>query len=363
MAIHRRKTKRRGKVVRESLYTARFMFRGKLYRRGGFPSRQAAQHWIDQTRTAIRNGEVGYISPRNAARVLPLIDQYIEHLESQKLSPLYAYNCQKRLTRLARECPWATLADFTAQSFIAWRAARPKWHKRVLGDKTLDQYLDTANEFGKWLHKPMGVLSRNPMADVSGLCPPRNDRYRRAASMDDIQKLLDAAPEDRATFYRFLLYIPLRKRAYTGLAWRDVNLEGERPTLTVPRELSKTGRAARIAIRADLAGDLRKLRGDAFEDDRVFPNPPTLDELRTDLTAAGVQFADAEGQRRFDFHAFRKTAIRLLKKSGVSLDEAHTFLQHRDRRTTELYYDDDMVEPELMDAAEKMPELKKRGAK
>jgi integrase len=362
MAIHRRKTKRRGKVVREALYTARFMFRGKLYRRGGFASREAAQHWIDTTRTAIRNGEVGYVPLRNAARLLPLVDEFIEHLDAQKVSPLYSYNCQKRLTRLARECPWVTLADFKAQSFEAWRATRPKWHKRTLGDRTLDQYLDTAREFGNWL-VGRRMLAKNPMADALPLKPGINERYRRAASVEELQRLLDTAPPARATFYRFLLYVPLRKRAYAGLEWRDVNLAGERPTLTVRAELSKSGRTARVAIRRDLATDLAALRGDAADRDRVFPAPPTLDELRADLEAAGVQFADAEGQRRFDFHAFRKTAIRLLKRSGVSMDQAHVFLQHRDRRTTERYYDDDMVEPEISDAAEQMPELKKKGPK
>lgn len=359
MSITRRKFENKdGKTVRSSVYTARFMFNGKLHRRGGFPDRETAQHWIDSTRLALRRGEVGYIKAKNAARILPLIEQFADHLRTLKVSWLYAYTSEKRLKRLASECPWTTIADFKPAIFEAWRASSPKWRKRPLSPATLNQYLDTCNEFGKWLHKPMGLLPGNPMADVSEMNAPVNDTYRRAATLDELAKLLDVAPPERSLFYRFLLYVPLRKRTYKAITWADLNLDGKRPTLLIRSETIKGARAVKMPIRKDLVADLKRMLKDAEPDDPVFPRVPDVDDLRADLAAAGVAFDDGKGGRRFDLHAFRKTAIRVLKKAGVSLDEAHVFLQHRDRRTTERYYDDDMVEPEISRAAERMPSLR-----
>jgi len=351
MGVFRRKV--RGK--RSDNYTAKFAYGGRLYRRGGFPDRQSAQHWIDSTRISLRRGEVGFVKTRSAAKVQPLVDEFASHLAALRRSTKYSEVTQLRLSRLAEEAPWITLADFTAASFEDWRASRPTFKKKPLGPKTLNQFLDHATIFGDWLVKSKRLLPQNPMTTVARMTAKTNNTYRRAATPDELNRLLASAPSERAVIYRFLIYVPLRRRAMEGIEWRDLALDGERPTLTLRAELSKTGRAAKLPIRRDLAEVLAAYRGDADDDDRVFRDVPRIRVMQKDLEAAGIPFADERGQRRLDLHAFRKTVIRLLKQAGVPLDEAHVFLQHRDRRTTERYYDDDLVAPEISTAAERMP--------
>ncbi len=349
--------KRQIRGRRAELYSAKFMFRGQLYQRGGFPDRDTAQHWIDSTRVSLRRGEVGYVKARTAAKVLPLIEEYADHLRSLKRSDKYAYNSEMRLKKIAAEAPLMTLSDVTAARFESWRSSKPKYRGRVIAARTLNQYLDHAQEFGDWLVKPKQLLPVNPLTQVSSMTALPNDHYRRAATLEELTKLLAKAPADRSIVYRFLIYVPLRRRAMESIVWRDFILSGDRASFTLRAGLNKNKHEIKLAVRQDLAQALLLHRGSAEDDDRVFAAIPSTDELRDDLKAAGVSFSDAKGNRRLDLHAFRKTVIRLLKKSGVSLDEAHVFLQHRDRRTTEKYYDDDLVAPEISHAAEKMPAI------
>lgn len=353
MSIFRRKVRGR----RCASFSAKFMFRGRLHRRSGFPDRESAQHWVDTTRVSLRRGEIGYVKARFAAKIIPLIEEYVAHLETLKRSDKYVYTTERRLKKMASESPWITLADLTSASFDAWRAGKPKYHGKVIKPRTLNQYLDHATEFAGWLVKPRQFLPSNPLASLSRVNAPINNSYRRAATMDELKSLLAAAPKERALAYRFLLYVPLRRRAIEAIEWRDLQLADDPATLTLRAELNKTGREVKLAIRRDLAAELVEHRGTRTDDDLIFQKVPTIDELREDLKSAKIPFDDGKGQRRLDLHSFRKTVIRILKRAGVSIDEAHVFLQHRDPRTTQRHYDDDSVAPETSRAAEKMPAM------
>lgn len=358
MAIWRRNV--RGK--RQTDYTASFSFRRKLYRKSGFIDRENAKHWVDSTRSNLRRGEAVIVHARKSQQVIPLIDLYTDYLlgPAKKCSAMYVYTAGKRLRKMSAEIPWMTLSDFTAINFEDWRKSGPKWKGHAIKDVTLNQYLDIALEFGNWLVKKAKQLPLNPMLAVDRLEAKKNDAYRRAASTQELEKLLEAAPPERALVYRFLIYLPLRRGALKEILWSDFLLDGKNPTFTLRPEISKSGHAARLAVPSWVVKSLKKQRGDAAAADRVFAALPTIDELKKDLEAAGVAFNDGtggRGNRRLDLHAFRKTAIRLLKQAGVSLDEAHVFLQHKTRQTTERYYDDDRVAPEISRAAEKMPKI------
>jgi integrase len=107
----------------------------------------------------------------------------------------------------------------------------------------------------------------------------------------------------------------------------------------------------------EIAQELRaeRKRTRAKTDAPIFPSPPTLDDFR----AAGVAFEVAKGRGRLDFHALRRTLIKIAKRAGLSLDQASLLLGHRDLRTTRKYYDEDTVNPDLGDSVERLPSLGK----
>jgi integrase len=111
----------------------------------------------------------------------------------------------------------------------------------------------------------------------------------------------------------------------------------------------------------EIAQELRaeRKRTRAKTDAPIFPSPPTLDDFRADLAAAGVAFEVAKGRGRLDFHALRRTLIKIAKRAGLSLDQASLLLGHRDLRTTRKYYDEDTVNPDLGDSVERLPSLGK----
>jgi integrase len=358
MSIYRRTFKRPdGKTRKSKRFTAEFRHRGQLYRRGGFHDRATAEHWVRTEQLRLSRGEVGMVKPMLAARVLPLIDQYASHLETLKRDDMYVYNTRQRLKKLANEAAWATLTDVTAASFEAWRAGRPTFRNRRIGGKTLNQYLDHAVEFCAWLVKPKALLAVNPLAGVTKQTAPTNHRYRRAATIDELNLLLATCDQSRRVQYLFRLYVPIRRDAVANLRWEDLHLDDERPWGEVGAWHNKTRVVDKFAIRLDLAQLLRRLKSNADATDRVFGELLTVDDLRADLDRAGVAFSDKAGNRRLDFHSFRRTFIKLAKAAGVPLEDAQRALHHRCIATTRKWYDDDQVEQPLTDAVERLPDL------
>jgi len=353
MSIYRRKTSS-GRKSR--FFTAEFQFRGRVYRKNGFADRDSAKHWAMEESLKMRRGSTGYVKPMLAAQVTPLIDQFVQHLLTRGRDEHYAYIMGQRLARLSGQCGWLTLGNLNRPSLETWANSSPKYRGKKIGGRTINQFIDSARDFGKWLaSSKVAKLPSNPFADVEKVQSKHNDEYRRAATLDEIQRLLSTCPANRRRYYIFRLYCPLRSSTIAGLTWKMLRLDGTPPWIEIPAELNKSGRPERSPLRYDVAAELRKVKHKA--NDLVFPDPPTLDQFRADLTAAEIPLDDGKGNRRLDYHAMRKTLIRLCRAAGVPIDQASLLLHHKDVRTTQRHYDDNAVAPELGEAVEKLPTL------
>lgn len=380
MSVFRRQIKYRlndGRVVsrREKTFSVRFQIGGETFRRSGFIDRKSAEHFELTTRLNREKTSVGRDDQyaRHRSRLLieqppdpaagrkaepGLIDEFISHLRTLELARMYAYNCERRMIRLAEEAGWLTLGDLSAESFESWRGAARKWRGKSLKPKTINQFLETANRFCAWAIMK-GLLADNPLRLVPKARALDNPRYRRAATEEELQRLFAAADPDRLLFYRFVLYTPLRRDALEHLTWDHLRLDDPAPWVDLSPEISKSRRREKSAIEETVAADLRKLRETLRPEstDRVFPRVPTVDQLRADLVKAGVPFSDASGLRRLDLHAFRKTLVMMMKRSNVPLEQARRQLHHKDIRTTQKSYDDDQVDAPLSEAIGQLPKL------
>ena len=359
MSIYRRR--RNGK--RSKLYTAEFEYRRKVYRRGGFPDRETASFWLNSEMLKLRRGEVGFIKAMYRAQVLPLIADFAAYLRKRGRGDDYVYTAEMRLKRLAGECAWRTLGDITAEGLALWLDGETQQKDRTkkAGKRTMNQYRDIAGQFGRWLVKPAGKLPSNPLADVERVPAKHNDTYRRAGTEDELNALLATCGQERRLYYLCRIYTPMRGGTYAGLTWRMAHLDAAPPFFKTPAEINKSRKEEKHTIRYDVAQELRQLRksAKAKADDAIFPNAPTLDDFKADLLASGVPFELAKNHRRLDYHALRRTAIRIAKRAGVSLDDASLLLGHRDVRTTRKYYDEDSVDPDIGAIVEKLPTLGK----
>lgn len=359
MSIYRRVN--HGK--RSKFWTAEFMANGKTYRHTGFADKESARDWLLAESLKSRRARTGYVKPMLAELIAPpdrtsLIDQFCDKLRERKRDDMYAYIAGKRLRRLASECGWLTLGHVTAASLEEWVANGSTWRGKPVSDRTLNQFVDIAVEWGKWLaSKKVRKLPTNPLAEIEKLGAQHNDEYRRSATEDELNKLLATCPATHRLYYLFRLYTPMRSSTIAALTWAMLHLDATPPYAATPAAINKSGKDEKHVIRYDVAQLLRTSRGKAKKADLVFPDAPELADLKADWEAAGVQFCDADGNRRLDFHAMRRTLIRLAKRAGVSLDDASLLLGHRDVRTTRKYYDEDSVRPELGTTVERIPAL------
>ncbi len=355
MSIYRRKSAN-GKPSR--FYTAEFWYRGHLHRQGGFVDRDSAKHWMMSESLKLRRGSSGYIKPLFKALVMPLIEQFSDRLRERDRDEMYAYTAERRLNRLAAECAWVTLGDVTQSSLDRWASGESTWRGKPIGGRTKNQYIDIAVQWGKWLASPrVAKLSSNPFSGTEHVAAKHNNLYRRSGTLEELNKLLSTCAASRRLYYVFRIYSPLRAKTIGRLTWDMLHLNAAPPFAKTPAEWNKSKREEKHTLRYDVAQQLRTARRKAKAEDLVFPDAPTLEDFRADLKAAGVAIDDGKGNRRLDYHALRRTLVRIAKGAGLSIDQASLLLGHRDPRTTRKYYDEDQVSPDLGAAVEKLPTL------
>jgi integrase len=358
---------------------------GKIQRVKGFKDKAATKQLAAKLERQIERGDptVDLIDPYKAHKARPLAEHVAEYItdlrtRARKRNSGYAYRVERRLNVLLdpeHGCGWKTLADIDANSFLRWRSERQKTgHPKGRGNlsddgaaaETLNQYLEVARAFTNWCASNgrlpgIAVGSRVISPILSGVAKVEGPqlRKRRALSDDETMRILDAAPDSRKLFYRVGMALGLRRSELEQLVWGDVRLNAIRPYVQLRAEATKAGRADRLDIPATLVDELRKQRPtDAKDGQRVFSEPPTIDEWKKDLAAAKVPYIDDMG-RQADFHAgTRKTLCSRMHRQGVPLAVAMRRMRHTDAKLTMVDYTDDAqigmeagVLPELLPAA------------
>jgi len=349
-------------------YTVEFRVGGQLYRRcTNLTDRKAALAYERDWRSRLERQEQGIPDIRAGQQGLePLIARYTDYLRALARDEMYIYTTGMRLIRMCREAGWRTLRHIDAPSFERWRefASRTPWRGRIPSARTINQYLDTARQFLAWCVYPEKLLLTNPLQAVRKATAPENEGYRRAGTQEELTRLLRAVNEERRRAYLFALYVPgMRRDTLESLRWGDLHESDKPPWVLARAENFKGRRHQRMPLRADLARMMRAYRAKVKPkaDDLVFPNFPSIEELREDLRAAGIDFELGKGRGRLDLHAFRKTAMRFLEQAGVSVREASLLLGHRHVSTTERHYRD--RGQASVTGVERMPKINARPAK
>jgi integrase len=296
-----------------------------------------------------------------------------------------------------------TLADIRPEmvqrflTHIAEHGASKRANGRLgkgTGATMRNNYLDTLRRFTRWCVKPMKLLGEDPLADLQrAKAPPR--RQRRALTSDELVRLLQAARErpviekrtirsgrtkgqlvdeirnprtraacerlgrERALIYKAAVYTGLRRGELAAVQVRYLRLDGKRPCVTLPKEVTKNKEGANIPLRADLVQDLKGWIAETGRagTDRLFHIPIGFSRvLRKDLEWAGIPYKDELG-RTVDVHALRHTTGSHLGLAKVNPRIAQRFMRHKDiRLTLETYNDPSLAdENEALDA---LPDLK-----
>jgi integrase len=341
------------------------------------------------------------------------------HLAAKGDSPRHRADTLGYLQTLARECPFATLADLRRESLERWLLAKAE---AGLSARSRNAYRTALVTFGNWC-----VESRRLPANPFVGLPKANEkadrrRQRRALEEHELVLLLDATRRrplvdastinrgpkkgqpgarpaeatrrrlerlgrERALLYKTLVLTGLRRGELASLTAAHLHLDGAIPFLTLHAGDEKSREGSDVPLRDDLAADLRgwlaeklrdlqeeaRRRGEPIpallpSDTPVFRVPVKLVKiLERDLVLAGlarrvkvrgkwvVDKRDGRG-RTLDVHALRTTFGTLLSKGGVAPRTAQAALRHSDINLTMNVYTD----PKLLDvrgALNALPEL------
>jgi len=333
---------------------------------------------------------------------LPLVDHIDDYIESLKNRGLTANTIKvyhSYLKEIASGCNFRRVADLSKVAAEKWLDAQVT--ERDMGARSYNFRVAALSAFGSWLER-QGRSASNPFAKMT----KRNEkadvrRPRRALTVNDVEKLLDAArrrpleeaglicsgmhkgepgaklkPEtieklvalgnERALFYSVLLQTGLRHGEARSITVSQVLLNDKTPHLVLHAADEKARRGAQIPLPGDLTKRLAEhlvyklnvARGAAQAagapipvrlpaNTRLFDVPAKMTKVfNADLVFAGLATRDEEGKinkrddqgRSIDIHALRHTFATMLAKAGVPLQLLQKAMRHSDPKLTANVY-------------------------
>ena len=367
---------------------------------------------VEKARTGIFTEQEKELASHVNGAISEHMEDYLSHLarkrlRGRKISAQYRKNVRSRLLRLFKECGFRQLRDLS-------RPRVEKWLDRAEAENmaaaTRNEYLISLSAMCNWAVKT-GRLASNPVAGI-GKADRSSDRrrIRRAMTLDEIARLLDAARrrpiaevgrasiplpakercgrsswtfeeltddnfercyqdglarlegqgkrrarlkrlgQNRSMFYLLAVSTGLRHKELASLTIAQVHLDAmPTPYLALYANDAKNGRAGNIPLRADVVAELRAYlanRGDLSLGEKLFSTPPTIRVFDADIQAAGIPKKDSRGWI-VDIHALRHTFGTHLSAAGVHPRTAMAAMRHSRIELTMNYYTD----PVLLDVA------------
>lgn len=263
-----------------------------------------------------------------------LMEEYLAHCIKEGQDPGAVTTKRTQLTKLiktANDCGPRLLKAEHLQRVVDQVKEEGRSHR------TANQHRMNAIAFATWLRDKKKVLRENPFKAVEPL-PEDQDRrrVRRAATPEEIARLVEMAPEKRARIYLALLLTGLRRGELRQMIWADADFEAE--TIRVRAEVSKNGKEAELPMHPELKAILLAVRPKRFgPEHRWFHSIPAVKTLNKDLARAGVAKVDARG-RALDLHALRGTLATRLALQNVPMTVVQKLLRHADIKTTAKFY-------------------------
>jgi len=253
--------------------------------------------------------------------------------DDPKSVPLSARTINMHRTAIVAFCNWCVAEGRLPANPLAClpkvEEAEPSRKRRPLTKDEITRLLEAAQE--------------RPLRDALTIRRGKNKGKPLAKVSDRERRRLRRVGQERALVYKFMMLTGLRRGEVAALTVNALHLDEDSPYVHVEGKHAKSGRAATLPLRGDLADDLRKhvARLAEANGEDIPPDAPLFDIdwrnlLRTfnlDLTAAGIAKRDAQG-RTVDVHSLRHTFATMLARNGVSPSIAQKLMRHSDIRLT-----------------------------
>jgi integrase len=338
------------------------------------------------------------------------VDDYVAYLEAKGACKEHRAERDRQLRRIARECEFSWLADLDRTALENWLT---KQARSGMSARTRNSYLASALAFGNWcadekvsrllvnpfngiekanekadkrrqrralteqeLVKLLGIARERPLLEALTVRkgPRKGERY--AEVRPEVRERLGLLGRERALIYKTLVLTGLRKSELASLTVARLYLDSTIPFIALSAADEKNGEGSSIALRDDLAADLRnwlaeklrRLQKESEQRGRPVPTclPPEMplfdvpDKLckilSRDLVAAGIaRRVEVNGKfridkrddrgRTIDVHALRHTFGTLLSRGGIAPRTTQVAMRHSKIELTMNVYTD----PRLLD--------------
>jgi len=202
-----------------------------------------------------------------------------------------------------------------------------------------DKLVPDLPEIGRLLK----AAQERPLRDALTIRRGRNKGKLQAKVSPAERRRLERVGQCRALVYKFMMLTGLRRSEAASVTVGALCLNQDSPYVHVEGKHAKSGHAATLPLRGDLADDLREHVARLAEDNggQVPPDEPLFDldwrnllwTFNLDLAAAGIPKKGAQG-RTVDVHSLRHTFATLLARNGVSPGVAQKLMRHSDIRLT-----------------------------
>jgi predicted DNA-binding transcriptional regulator AlpA len=157
---------------------------GKTWRTVAYGDKAASKQMMADLERALARGERGLVDPFGAHRGRPLAEHmadWVASLRERGKDDRYVAPCEARVTRLAAECGWRTLADIDANAFDRWRetATSNVAHNRKDAETAFSGQSQAASGHEEMTEQPLELRLR------------AEDRHLMAATGTDVRKAGD----------------------------------------------------------------------------------------------------------------------------------------------------------------------------
>jgi len=327
---------------------------GDLLSAGGILSRDL-QDWIESIPEKMRKKltSFGLIDDQKMLAHLgkPLTEhlhEFCEGLAADKRKKSYIKQTKANIERILSSCRfkvWSDIDGNKVKTFLA-KSRSPDGY----GDATYNAYLRSFKMFCSWLVREDRVAGSDPMKNHPLIRQTEFRKRRRALTVDEAHRLLDATEaavkrfnmtgHERTLVYRLALETGLRASEIKSLSVLSFDFEAEYKTVHVKPSDTKGKRPADLILMDETAEALKEFFSGKKPTDKAFAMPHTANTaamLKADLKEAGIEYTDSSG-RDCDFHSLRHTFITNLALAGVHPAVVQKLARHSSIELTMKYY-------------------------
>ncbi|WP_253158041.1 tyrosine-type recombinase/integrase [Stieleria tagensis] len=364
----------------------------------------------EQVKSKILTADQAAIAEHQSTLLSDHIATYVDHLKARNVHADRIKTMETRMKQSAEGCGFRWLSDMNVDRFEKWLGELREEPEEQDADKmpkpvsasVYNGFVESWVAFGFWCvgKRMAGKRSHmngdkrmltNPFEGMRRL-DPKQDRRRtaRALTEKELTDLLDAARRrplrdamtvrtgknkgkqlakvadrrrlelkqlghERAMIYKTLVLTGLRVNELRTLACQDLSF-GDVPFVKLRHSNEKSRKGSTVALRSDLAAELREWIQGREPSARVFNVPAgMLRIMDRDLKLAGIE-KESDGSV-VHIHALRHSFGTHLSKAGVAPRVAQAAMRHSDISLTMNTYTDARL-LDTAEAVEALPELK-----